>query len=344
MRLPHLPSLRDMNQMTIGLLGIIAVAAVVTGVFAYGTVGAGGDRYELSAVFTDTGGMKTGAEVRVAGVSVGSVTGIEADFDRGQVVLTFEVDRGTELGADTRAEIAAATLLGGYYLRLSGPVGDDLLEEGDRIGLDHTRNPLSLIGTLSDTTDLVEAIDIQSLNEVMAELADATNRNVDLVPQLLEDLNAIGAAVTAREQQVRTLLGNGEQITAALASRDQQLVQLIDAATVLLDTVTARRDELATVLGSGSDAVRQLTELITSHRAQLDSLLADAHIFLDRVGANIDTINEGLGNAATIISLLAATRNPTGGFDVATEGVIISNDQADAVFGALDQLLESLGL
>lgn len=350
MRLPHVPSFRDLNQITIGLIGIIAVAAVVTGVFAYGTVGTGGGQYQLSAVFTDTGGIESGADVRVAGVSVGTVTGVEADFEAGQVILTFDVDDGVALGPDTRAEIAAATLLGGYYLRLHGEVTEPFLEslpdddERRRIDLDHTRNPLSLVGTLSDTTDLIEGINIEDINAVMAELADATHRNIDLVPELLADLTRIGDAVTAREQQIRELVGNGETITAALASRDEQLVALIDSATTLLDTITARRDELAATLGSGSSAVAQLTELITTHRASIDSLLADAHIFLDRVDANIETINDGLGAAGTLLALLAATRNPDGGFDTTVEGAMISNDQADALFDELDDLLASLGL
>jgi phospholipid/cholesterol/gamma-HCH transport system substrate-binding protein len=346
----HIPSFRDLNQIAIGMVGIIAVAALVTGVFAYGTVGGGGGRYQLSAVFTDTGGIKSGADVRVAGVSVGTVTGVEADFEAGQVILTFDVDDGVALGTDPRAEIAAATLLGGYYLRLYGEITEPYLGSLDaddarrRIGLDHTRNPLSLVGTLSDTTDLLEGIHIEDINAVMAELADATHRNIDLVPELLADLTRIGDAVTAREQQIRDLIGNGETITAALASRDEQLVALVDSATTLLDTIAARRDELATTLGSGSAAVTQLTDLITSHRASIDALLADAHIFLDRVGANIETINDGLGDAGTLIALLAATRNPDGGFDTTVEGIILSNDQADALFEELDDLLSRLGL
>ena len=346
----HVPSFRDMNQIAIGLIGIIAIAAVVTGVFAYGTIGGGGGQYQLSAVFTDTGGIESGADVRVAGVSVGTVTGVEADFETGQVILTFDVDDGVALGPETRAEIAAATLLGGYYLRLYGEVTEPFLEglpdddELRRIDLDHTRNPLSLVGTLSDTTDLLEGIHIEDINAVMAELADATHRNIDLVPELLDDLTRIGDAVTAREEQIRDLIGNGETITAALASRDQQLVALVDSATTLLDTITARRDELATTLGSGSAAVVQLTDIITTHRASIDQLLADAHVFLDRVGANIDTINDGLGDAGSLIALLAATRNPDGGFDTTVEGIIVSNDQAGALFEELDDLLRSLGL
>lgn len=348
MRRPHIPSFRDLDQITIGLVGALLVAAAVVGVFAYGTVGADGGGYRVTAVFTDTGGLETGAEVRLAGVAVGSVTGVHADFDRGQVVLDLEIDEGTELGPSTRAEIAAATLLGGFYIRLSGAVEEPLLEDlGEaerRIPLERTRNPLSLVGTLGDTTDLVEAIDIEAINDVMSQLADSTARNADVVPSLLEHLTAVGGAVASREEQIRSLVGNGEVIADALADRDTQLVQLIDASAVLLETLSERRDELATALGSGSAAVQQLSALLDGHRAAIDSLLADTHLFLDRVSANLGEINDGLGDAGPILSLLAASRSESGGFDVSVEGIIGGNTQFDAVIQDFVALLEGLGL
>src|SRR3546814_16539737 len=83
----------------------------------------------MSAVFSDTGVLKKGDDVRVAGVPVGEVTGVHADFEAGQVIVNVEVDEGIDLGPQTRAAIGAATLLGGYYLRLSGPVAEPFLHE-----------------------------------------------------------------------------------------------------------------------------------------------------------------------------------------------------------------------
>ena len=82
-----------------------------------------------------------------------------------------------DLGPATRAEIASATLLGGYYLRLTGPVEEPYLEAlpgadpRRRIPLERTTAPLSLVGTLSDTTRQVQALDIDAINDVLAQLA-----------------------------------------------------------------------------------------------------------------------------------------------------------------------------
>src|SRR3546814_18282155 len=129
LRLPHVPSWRDVNQVTLGLVSLLVLAGFLTAAFSFGTLDRFSERYEMSAVFSDTGGLKKGDDVRVAGVPVGEVTGVHADFEAGQVIVNVEVDEGIDLGTQTRAEIGAATLLGGYYLGLSGPVEEQFMHE-----------------------------------------------------------------------------------------------------------------------------------------------------------------------------------------------------------------------
>lgn len=337
----HVPSWRDVNQLSLGIVSIVVLGCFVTLAFSLGTLDLFEDRYRLSAVFPDAGGMKTGNDVRVAGVPVGEVTGIEPDFETGQVIITFEVDSGVDLGPNTRAEIAAATLLGGYYLRLSGPVEEPYLESlpGDdprrRIPLERTSAPVSLIGALSDTTTQIQSIDIDAVNTVLRELAGATARNSEITPELIDSISTISSAVSAREDELRELVGNASDITEVLAQRDQEILALVDAATVLLDRLQERRDELATVLGSGSDAVVALTETIKAHRADIDALLDNAHVILDRIERNAGTINGSLGQAGPLFSLLSATLAEQGGFNTAIEGVVGTGDQLQALLGIL---------
>src|SRR3546814_484332 len=198
LRLPHVPSWRDVNQVTLGLVSLLVLAGFLTAAFSFGTLDLFSERYEMSAVFSDTGGLKKGDDVRVAGVPVGEVTGVHADFDAGQVIVNVEVDEGIDLGPQTRAEIGAATLLGGYYLGLTGPVEEPFLHElpeaERRIPLERTNTPVSLIGALGDTTSQIQAIDIDSINAVLRDLAGATDRNADVVPSMLDSLTTVGAA------------------------------------------------------------------------------------------------------------------------------------------------------
>ena len=73
-----------------------------------------GDIYH--ADFSEVGGLHEGNEVRVAGVPVGNVDNLELEGDH--VKVTFKLDKGTELGNSTAAEIKVRTLLGATYLGL----------------------------------------------------------------------------------------------------------------------------------------------------------------------------------------------------------------------------------
>ncbi|MGH9138915.1 MAG: MlaD family protein [Acidimicrobiales bacterium] len=333
------PSFLDLNLVAVGFVCLVALGAVVAGAFAVGALQLFTPRYELSAVFDNTGGMKPGAEVRLAGVRVGQVTGLHPDFERGQVVLTFNVNRRIDLGPETRAEIAINTLLGGFFLRLDGPVTEPYLESLDhddprrRIPLERTQGSFSFITALSEFSELADDIDTERLNAVVEDIAGSMTRNRDVIPRVIDNVNAIGEAVLGREQQIRDLVAEAQQVGATLAARDQQIVAVMDAASVLLDTLATRRDDITTTLGSGSQIAQVLAETIESHRVQLDTIFSSTGVLFDRIDNNLPAINEGLARAGPLFVLIAAAalgnaelEPGTTGFQVDFEGGGIQAD------------------
>jgi phospholipid/cholesterol/gamma-HCH transport system substrate-binding protein len=350
MRLPEVKSFRDRNQAVVGIVGLLLIAGLIITSLAVGTLGLLEHRYELSAVFERAGGIGKGADVRVAGVAVGSVTAVTPDFDLGQVVVTFEVDDGIDLGPATTAEIAAATLLGGYYLRLDGPVEAPHLEDlpsndtRRRIPLERTVGPTTLNTALADTTNAVNAIDVGAANRVLGQLAGAADRNTEALPVLVERFTTVATALAARGAELRRLADSAATVTGALAARDDELARLIDTAGGLLDALASRRDELATVLGSGSAAVEQLTALMADHRAAIDNLLSDLDAVAGAMGESLPAINRGLGYAGTSFELLLGTLDPAGGFNIRGEGIVVHPDQLANIADTVADLVELLGL
>lgn len=339
MRLSRFPSLRDLNAVAVGAVTLAVVALIGGGAFAVGALDIFGSGYEVTAVFDNTGGMKPGARVRLAGVPIGEVTGIDPDFEAGQMIVTMAIDHGIDLGQNMQAEIAAITLLGGNEVRLTGPVVEPYLADLDadarRIPIERTQGPLSLVGVLSDTTDTVAAVDVEAVNDVLRELAASTNRNRDTVPEVLDSISVIGEAAAASQQDLKSLVASAETMTASLASREEEILRLMDAATILLDTLSERRDDLAVSLGESSEAVQTLTRTITEHRDAIRSFIEDTHVLFDGIGRNIDVINTSLVQAGPMTSLLANIANEDGGFDVAVEGFVVGLDQLDGLIGIL---------
>ncbi len=294
----RIPSIRDLNKVTVGVVSIVVIGVLIAFAFAIGTFGLFQPSYTMSGVFTDTGGLKTGREVRVAGVKVGKVTSVEPDFDKGQVVISWKVNGGVELGPQTRADIVVANLLGGHYIRLSGPVEaphmDDVPAAKRRIPLERTKTPFSVIDALGTTVRKVQALDIDAVNRVVREFADATDKSGAAFGAFVSNLAKVSAALGERDDVLERLIASSQRVTSTLADKDAELVQLVDSAHVLLTRLDARRAELASVLGSSSRVVDKLADLVAGQRGQLNAIIADLQTVVEAAGRQLPAINTGL--------------------------------------------------
>ena len=123
------------NSVVETLIGaiVIGVAAVFL-VFAYSNAGetrAGG--YEISAVFNRADGITTGTDVRIAGIKVGTVTGMMLDQERYQAKVKFNVNDDVKLPDDSQIKVASEGLLGGSYLAIEPGGSEIYLKPGDEI-------------------------------------------------------------------------------------------------------------------------------------------------------------------------------------------------------------------
>ncbi len=133
--------------------GFLAYALVNTGRGALG-----GTR--LSARFDNVGSVTAGSDVRVAGVKVGSVTGLRIDPQSFQAVLDFTVQTDLKLPTDSSAVISTGGLLGGAFVTLSPGGGDTILRDGQMITITQSASNLEdllgkfifNVGSLADAT------------------------------------------------------------------------------------------------------------------------------------------------------------------------------------------------
>ena len=90
-----------------------------------------GKGYHVKAVFSDVGGLRSGAAVSVAGVDVGSVSRIALKEYQGEVSLF--IDARVKLQVDSIASIRTRGLIGEKFIAIS-PGGDEqMLAEGSSI-------------------------------------------------------------------------------------------------------------------------------------------------------------------------------------------------------------------
>src|SRR3954447_2177289 len=101
------------SELKIGLTTIAAV--IITAVLIFSLTGSKGfswQRYTLKTRFPNVAGLATGSPVRVAGVEVGSVTGIQ--FAEAQVDVTFQLKEALRprITDQSIASLGSISLLG----------------------------------------------------------------------------------------------------------------------------------------------------------------------------------------------------------------------------------------
>jgi phospholipid/cholesterol/gamma-HCH transport system substrate-binding protein len=91
-----------------------------------------GDQYQLTAKFNDISGLKEGASVEMAGVSIGRVQKIGlAEDDRAMV--TLQIRQGVAITEDAIASIRTQGIIGDKYVRIIQGGADGALKDGEVI-------------------------------------------------------------------------------------------------------------------------------------------------------------------------------------------------------------------
>lgn len=88
--------------------------------------------YELTAVFSKSGGLESGNDVRINGIKVGSVVGLELMPEYTAKVL-LNIREGVKIPQDTTAVVASDGLMGSIFVRLDPGKAKEFLKAGDRI-------------------------------------------------------------------------------------------------------------------------------------------------------------------------------------------------------------------
>lgn len=127
-----------------------AVLAVAIGFAVYAAQGAGltrqPDSYPLTASFRSVEGITVGSDVRLAGVKVGTITGLTLNPDTFFADATISVRKDILLPTDSSILISSEGLLGGNFVEILPGGALENLEPGDEI--EDTQGAVSLITLL----------------------------------------------------------------------------------------------------------------------------------------------------------------------------------------------------
>ncbi len=221
------------------------------------------DGYEIIAPFQSVRELKSGNEVRMAGVPVGTVKAVRLANGRAEAVLSIKKD--ITLARDTVATIATSGLIGSNYIALEfGSAASGNLAPGDSL---RTREVPDFNKMMSDLGDL--GTDIKA---AVAKIGSAFGDNPDGSPGLISNLNSV---VSENRAGLASTIGNLNEITTKIRAGEGTLAKLIND--------PAAYDQLLAAVTEIKNAATEAKNFI----GETQSIIADVKSGRGAVGALI---------------------------------------------------------
>ncbi|MDN3459903.1 MCE family protein [Rhodococcus sp. APC 3903] len=253
------------------LIAIVLAAAVA---LTTGAVAQRAGTNHVSAYFKNTAGLYVGDRVMVLGVAVGSIENIAPEGDRVRVDMSYDNDYAVP--ADAGAVIVAPTLVTGRYIQLA-PVytGGPVMVDESTIELEKTASPVEFdevkkqIVKLANDVGSTPENPTGALSDFVSTTADTLRGNGQTLHDSLVKLSDAVHTLDAGGTDLFATVENLQQVTAALATNDRQIVGFSNELAGLSGVLNDNRTELDAALSSMSTTFAEVTSFITDNRELL---------------------------------------------------------------------------
>lgn len=255
------------SPVSVGAMGVMILLMVAVSSFYLTQLPLVGAGARYTAKFTEAAGLKTGNEVRVAGIKVGNVESVSLNGDR--VDVKFRVSN-TWLGDQTQASIQIKTVLGQKYLGLT-PRGSTELDPDNPIT--DTISPYDVIDAFSDASNQIEELDTDNVAKSLTTLSEAFSGTAGDIGPSLKGISRLSQTIASRDQEVQKLLGATKKTSKILSDRNQEFTRLIAGAGQLLDELNNRQQAIAALLSSTTTLSTALSGIVKDNQAQIGPAL-----------------------------------------------------------------------
>lgn len=119
-------------ELGVGIFVLIGLTCLIYLAVHLGRMEVFGQGYQVSATFDNISGLRNGAAVEVAGVSVGRVENIQVTDDY-RAQITMSIDPEIILKEDAFASIRTKGIIGDKYIKLSPGYAEETIPPGGSI-------------------------------------------------------------------------------------------------------------------------------------------------------------------------------------------------------------------
>lgn len=321
LRRPYLKPVQERNPVLVCLVGLLLVALLAGVAYRAEDLPLIGGGTTYTADFSESAGLSSGNEVRVAGVKVGKVTDVALDGDR--VRVSFRV-KDVWIGDASTAAISIKTLLGEKFLAVD-PLGARRQDPGSRIPVSRTTSPYDVTQAFTGLGDTLEELDSEKLAKSFESVSDTFRNTPGDVRTAATGLSALSRTLSSRDSELADLLRGSKKLTKTLKGQRKEFASLLRNGNLLLAEVRSRRSAIHQLFTGTRDLGTELSGLVKDNKDQLAPTLRA----LDRVTTvllkNRKRLDKALAVAAPYYRLLGNTLGNGRWFDSYLCGLVPAN-------------------
>ncbi len=294
------------RQLIFGVLGVAVtlIVLVASSVLAYRPVGT----TTYTAYFPEAGMVRTGDDVRVAGVSVGSVARVELDGDHVNVGL--RVKKKVHIGDQSRVAVKMLTGVGGYFVDIDS-IGSRSLGDGV-VPPSRVRIPYSLVETFQQADPKIRAIDPTPLRESLAQIQRATSGKSGQTKELLSTLQGVVQSISTQKDEVGGFVQTLADYSSAIDRNGDALTQVMRDMNIYFSTARLNVAGYKRFMSSLDSVLKRITPVANFYQENLAPMEAQLNLMSGQIGGLLAKYQQMIDDAMALLRRLQSSVKPDG--------------------------------
>ncbi|NMN95527.1 MlaD family protein [Antrihabitans stalactiti] len=279
------------TQRVLGIAGVLVVVIIVAVSAVIYLVPFGKDSY--TAMLSDGGSVRPGDDVRIAGISVGTVKSVELTDE--SVRMEFTVSDDVFLGRETSLDIRMLTPIGGHYVAVS-PSGDEPLGD-EPIPADRVHLPYNLVEALQDAQRPLAEIDAGTLQRSLAQLTASLETSPNSVNAMADGVSTMVGLLDKQNADVSRALDVAEEYLTVLSDSKSVIGAMLSKIGLMETQILNRKADVIEALRVANELLARIAAIEPAWSEQLEPLA-------DRIVAAVPQLNELGQRLGTVLDLL----------------------------------------
>ena len=253
-------------------------------------------RDSYTAEFRDVQGLLVNDDVKIAGVTLGKVESID-HLPGGTAEVTFSLRDDIEVPEDSQIVVRWRDVFGLRFVYVEPGESDAMMSPGDTFPVTQTRAPADLGSMLQRLTPFLRALEPELQNQVLEALAEGLVGREDEVRSLIARGGELTQAIATRDQEIESLLTNSATILEAYAQREEQLRGLLDSFAEVSATLSARNDEIEDAIVGLADGQQELRRFVEDNADEVHATLDALEDLTDVTSQQRDDLSRTLATS-----------------------------------------------